>query len=310
MKFAVIALLVGCLLCPAALANDTVDEAKYRKQLNELQLNKNFGNGEAGAVLELLAPVLRRQNKTSEADDATKLAAQIRDGKIPIETNAQVYMRADKSIAVMKRFAPDDDNYGFAYVELKPEDEAYAPTIAAVGGLVPGEGKLMPPTLELPDEAMGMARFKAGQMGVFGKFNYRYKVGGEQKLVTLDNKKMLGTTLFDLSAMLDHATKYSAREEYLAAYKQDAEQMSLHDRMALPMFLNGPASAKLLYPWLSMPHVPEMQTEDLNLLAKCFAGVQKWVDAELAKNKDKKTTPTQQEPQQPSQQQQQERTQR
>lgn len=230
------------------LANDTEDEGKYRAELTSVQLNKNFGNSQAGILLELLAPVLRRLNKTAEADDAVKLAAQIREDKIPIETNAQVYMRADKSIVVIKRFAPDDDHYGFAYVELRPEDESYAPTIAAVGGLAPGEGKLMPPRLELPDEAMGMANIKEHQLGGHSQFNYRYKVDGEQKTVRLDNKKMIATIMFDTSAFLEHATKYSSREDYLAAYKKDAEQMSIHDRIALPMFLNGPASAKCCIP--------------------------------------------------------------
>lgn len=47
----------------------------------------------------------------------------------------------------------------------------------------------------------------------------------------------------------------------------------------------------MLYPWLTLPHLPDMQTEDMSLLAKSFPNLQKWIETELAKNKKPEAPP-------------------
>jgi hypothetical protein len=262
---------------------DLKAEAKCRELLNEVQTTKNFAHRDVAVVLDVLAPILRKLKKTDEAKDAEVLAKQIRDGLVPLDTNQQIYMRTDKSIAIIKRINPDADSIGFAYVELHPGEESYEGTLNAVGSLVPGQGKLLPSTLESPDEAMGMATISKGSMGVFQKFVYRYKQGGERKAITMENKKMVATVLFDTVEFVDNFSKTSSSPQFVAVYRTEAQHIPIHDRCALAFFLNGPGAARDAYAWLSISHAPDMNTEDMQLLAKAFPETMKWMDAEMAK---------------------------
>jgi hypothetical protein len=195
-------------------------------------------------------------------------------------------------LVIIKRVSPNPAKQeGFAYVELPPDNEAYAPTIAFAGGLEPGQAKLLPPTLELPEEAMGLADNSGpagAKLGVHQFFWLPYRVNGERKLVKLENKKMVATILFDTVAITDLFGNESAKPEYLRRYRECVLAMPVQDRVKLALFLNGAAGAHDLYPWMMLPSSSEMTGEDMQLLGKLFKPLTDWHSAELEKQRIKR----------------------
>jgi hypothetical protein len=275
-------------------------EETYRKILNDVQLTQGFGSRDVVAVLNGLIPVLGKLKKTQERDAAVRLANDIKGGLVPLSSNAEAYMRKDKTVAVMRRIYVDAERYGYAHVVLHPGEEAYTGTLAMVGGLTPGVGKLMAisPSDSSPDQAMGLLDASKKDIGlnVNMKYNYTYRLAGERKNLVIEqkSKEMAGTIMFTTALLADYKGAVSGKPPFIAAYKKDAERMPIQDRVALAFFLQPKTGIENIYPWIMLAVFTQLQNipcEELDLLRKSFPSLMKIQSEELAKQKTNPAKP-------------------
>ena len=278
-------------------------EELYRKLLNDVQLSQGFGSRDVVAVLNGFIPVLQKLKKTQERDAAVRLANDIKGGLVPLSSNSEVYMRKDKTIAVMRRIYVDPERYGYAHVILRPGEEAYTGTLAMVGGLTPGVGKLIAisPTDASPDQAMGLLDASNGnniELKISQHFNYTYRIGGERKTKQIEQptKVMAGTVLFTSALAADLKRNISGKPDYIAAYIKDAERMPIQDRMALALFLQPNTGVEDTYPWTGLAlysGYEKLGAEELDLLNKSFPSLMKIQLDKLEKQKKNPPKPEQ-----------------
>lgn len=250
-------------------------ERRYRKLLNAVQLAKGFGHRDVKPILEGLALALAGLQRNDEAKEAKSLASSIRTGMVPIASNSTAFMRSDESIVVFRRVVAKNA-VGGALIELQSGDPSYSATIAMVGGLIPGQAKLLPPISAGSDldEACGIAYTDKKLMQVFRDFNYRYKTTGGIGTVRLKNKNIDRTARYVQGLELSIIRNAATNPDFLLAYYQDTERLTINERIALAHFLQpGEAGIQETYAWLFVAANENQISEELRPLRKLMPTV-------------------------------------
>jgi hypothetical protein len=243
-------------------------ELRYRRLLNAVQLTRGYAHRDVKPIVEGWAVALSGMGRSSEAEDARRLAEQLSKGLLPISSNGAAYMRNDESIVIFKRIATRNA-IGGSFVRLTSNDAAYAGTIAMLAGLQPGQTKLLAPLSadSAPDEASALANTKEDSMTVYSEFNYRIRNSRGIKTMKLKNSEIPRMLLYVTGLRLSLVGMVSSNPVFLAAYYEDTEKLTIGERIALAYFLQPrPAGLQETFAWLYVAANEEESSEELIIL--------------------------------------------
>lgn len=258
-------------------------ESIYRQLLNMVQLSKGFGHRDVKPILLGLSVALDGTGQKSEAAQARILARDIDQGMIPVQTHVSAFLRSDESLVIFKRIV-SKNAIGGTYAVLKSGDMAYSGILEMIGGLTPGQAKLVSPLSAGADvdEASAMVETDKQVMKIYRQFNMRYRNKRGVETMRIENTEIAKNTLYAQGLMLCLLTKVWTNPDFVIAYQKDAELLSVKQRIALAHFLQpGLGGIQETYAWLFVASNEAEPSEELKDLPKSFPNTLAFLQREL-----------------------------